>query len=168
LYNFLRPTAVLKYPMPLNSDAFSGFGTYSQTDNDEVVMATKMLLTQTIPAVASMLEKRVLMFVNSKQLINIIHEHGINVRYLGILRSHIQNKYIRRFILAEMISRVIKNTLREKMRDLSAAIAKKNQEIASKKLRGTGEGLEIGDTQYKQVAVHYFNLVLGRSEKSDR
>jgi len=33
---------------------------------------------------------------------------------------------------------------------------------------GNSEGLEIEDTKYKQVAVHYFNLVLGRSEQSDR
>ena len=80
------------------------------------------------------------MFVNSKQLINIIHEHGINVRYLGILRSYVKNKYIRRFILAEMISRVVKNTLREKMRAITAAIAKNNQEKADRIRRGQTTG----------------------------
>jgi len=47
-----------------------------------------------------------------------------------------KNKYIKRFILAEMISRVIKNTLREKMRAITIAIQQSNQEKANRRSRG--------------------------------
>src|ERR1700733_9194086 len=74
-----------------------------------------------------------------------MHEYGINVRYLGYLRANVtQNSSIQRLILVTMISRVVKNYLRAKMRQITAT----------------------GDDVFKKVIVDYFNLILGTSSTS--
>ncbi len=46
-------------------------------------------------------------------LIHSVHKTGINFRYLGLVRKHCVDPYIRDLILGEMISRVVKNDLRQ-------------------------------------------------------
>eukprot|EP01095_Lingulamoeba_sp_RSL-Kostka_P009027 TRINITY_DN3078_c0_g2_i1.p1 TRINITY_DN3078_c0_g2~~TRINITY_DN3078_c0_g2_i1.p1 ORF type:complete len:341 (+),score=110.04 TRINITY_DN3078_c0_g2_i1:174-1196(+) len=45
-----------------------------------------------------------------------MHESGINLRYLGRLRHWIESEFIKQIIFVEMIARVIKHVLRQKLR----------------------------------------------------
>jgi len=93
--------------------------------------------------------KRNLVFVNSKQLTEIMHDNGVNLRFLAYLRSIVNNKHIRQFLLFEMLSRAVKTALRGKMRKLSH-----DQKCSE-------------DQPYKEVAAQYFNLILGTGRGSD-
>ena len=42
---------------------------------------------------------------------------GINVRYLGLVRKNLQNGEIKQCILVEMVARVVKNMIRQKLRN---------------------------------------------------
>eukprot|EP01125_Pyxidicula_operculata_P011059 TRINITY_DN3612_c0_g1_i10.p1 TRINITY_DN3612_c0_g1~~TRINITY_DN3612_c0_g1_i10.p1 ORF type:complete len:1231 (+),score=183.36 TRINITY_DN3612_c0_g1_i10:494-3694(+) len=81
-------------------------------------------------------------------LIVFLHREGINIRHLGLVRSHVKNPEIRQLILIEMIARLVKNVLRKKWRDQM-----KKQPSAS-------------EEPCKKVAVKYLNLVLGNDERS--
>lgn len=114
------------------------------------------------------MECRELVFVNSKQLIQMVHEHGVNLRFLAYLRSLVHNTYIKRFLLSEMTSRAIKAALRGKMRTITAhkkKERKKRQQASHYHPGDEPEGDE--DEAYKEVAVQYFNLILGMGNESN-
>lgn len=50
-------------------------------------------------------------------MVEYIHKHGVNVRHIGLLRSYIpiddSTAEIRKSLLLEMVSRTIKNIVRE-------------------------------------------------------
>lgn len=45
-----------------------------------------------------------------------LHQAGINVRYLGLVRAHCRDEYTRTVCLIEMCARVVKQQLRQRMR----------------------------------------------------
>lgn len=155
LYKVFRPEFVKKYPVPLSSDAFSPFSRFdpARLENDQNVMtATQQLLSVVIPRFARWLESHWENLKLDKDLTNlteIIHREGINVRYLGLLRSHVQNETLRNLILIEMIARVIKNRLRDKLR---------------RTMRNSVQTL-IGDA-FLEVVLTTFNRVLGWHDRS--
>lgn len=44
-----------------------------------------------------------------------MHSRGANLRYLGLLRTHVRDPEVRNTILVEMVARVVKTELREKL-----------------------------------------------------
>jgi hypothetical protein len=57
-YQHLRPEFLRRYPLPLSSDAFTGFGTYQRRVHDrEVLDATLYLHNNVIPSFAAKLDK---------------------------------------------------------------------------------------------------------------
>ena len=97
----------------LGSDSYSGF--LNKEDlrfcNKEVKEAHKELLESTL-GFANKLSKESIPISEtqanrntkvSKFLINRIHEQGINVRYLGLIRSQSKNVHWRNFITIEVI-----------------------------------------------------------------
>ncbi len=74
-------------PVPLSSDAFTGFGRHNAaTHNAEVKAATKLLLEDAIQAFA--LECcQTPRFTDSAEFVAAMHARGINCRYLGKLRT---------------------------------------------------------------------------------
>jgi hypothetical protein len=77
-----------------------------------------------------------------------MHRYGINVRHLGRVRARAKVPELRRAILVEMLSRVIKANLRTRWRQLM------------EKHPGAEE------ESYKHTTAKYLNLVLGQSDKS--
>lgn len=117
-------------PTPLSPDAFSTFASADpQKDKrcQEVGEATKSLMKDLIPMLA---EWFMLMGDEELEHINIsteFHRHGVNLRHLGLLRSHVkpQNlspsettkcQILKRRLLVEGVARTLKNMLREYQR----------------------------------------------------
>lgn len=67
-----------------------------------------------------------------------MQREGINVRYLGLVRKHVQRSEIKQFVLVEMVARVVKNMLRQKLRN------------KMKVLRTLEEGCYIKVSNYKR------------------
>jgi hypothetical protein len=47
---------------------------------------------------------------------DVLHEHGINIRKLGYVRSHVCSAAVRNVLLHEILARAIKNQLRLRLR----------------------------------------------------
>lgn len=58
-----------------------------------------------------------------------LHRHGINIRYLGLIRSHLTSNSIRKLLLTEIISRVIKNNIKSKMREIKSSYPENYKKI---------------------------------------
>jgi hypothetical protein len=132
LYRLLRPEHVSGNPVPLSSDAFTGFGRIdAPVHNSEVRRATQRLVFQSIRNfVNSLFEDS--MVATGQQLCQEMHLRGINLRYLAYCYSIIcrqestgSNKHIdireRKEVLvslvsAEMMTRAIKSVIRDAMR----------------------------------------------------
>jgi hypothetical protein len=121
LYRHLRPELVRAYREPLCSDTFSGFVRHHNPAEHipALVDATRFLHEECIPRVAAQLES-----ADPEQkvsLIFVLHFHGVNVRHMGRVLSHVTHPYWRQVLMLEMIARVLKNDirriLREKMRE---------------------------------------------------
>ena len=92
LFEMFRPEFVAKYRAPLSSDAYSRF-TMAQEDfqsnNEEIDAAVKTLFDNTIPAFAETFRdrfayyKKVNVDLTKFRLSALMHEKGINVRYMG-------------------------------------------------------------------------------------
>jgi Clustered mitochondria/Translation initiation factor eIF3 subunit 135/Tetratricopeptide repeat len=172
-YNLLRPELVASIDGGLSSDALSNFGSCSkcpqltlETSTTPTVQsvrsvnspvcahnmlqlnftssrATRFLHRRRIPALANLFNKREVAASDSKSLTDLMHQHGINVRYLGQLRMEVSIEYVRQFMLREMISRTARHLLSEQLR-----VAHSN------------------GNPCKEAAVHFFNVVFGTSPKS--
>jgi Clustered mitochondria/Translation initiation factor eIF3 subunit 135 len=147
LYQMLRPEFVKRFRTPLSSDAFTGFGRHNSDEhNSEVAAATQYLLSTTIPTFAHELEARSVIITSGRMLTKEMHHRGINVRYLGVLRNHINVRAGRErsLILTEMLVRYAKQSLRARLRNLDAA----------------------DDQEYAVVVLKFFNMIFGTSEAS--
>lgn len=127
LYRLLRGEFVRRWPKPLCSDAFSNFTKglpSAEADNEEVRQATEHLRTRSIAEFAAMLLSLPTSMIANFPFIQSLHTHGINVRYLGLLRQHLVTgnsdsaaaKYWVGRVLVEMLSRTLKQLLRKKLR----------------------------------------------------
>lgn len=148
LYNLFRPEFVKKYKVPLNPDSFSNFDKHDtnrlnyRIDIDE---ATKDLL-ETIPNRIGSMESSCEFSdkTNSSQFVNLIHRLGINVRYLALVRKT-SSCYLRAITMVEMVSRVIKNHLRQVLRD-----SKREKKVMAMQ-------------PYRQAILNEFNTILGNT-----
>eukprot|EP01114_Cavostelium_apophysatum_P017894 TRINITY_DN5408_c0_g1_i1.p1 TRINITY_DN5408_c0_g1~~TRINITY_DN5408_c0_g1_i1.p1 ORF type:complete len:1291 (+),score=352.75 TRINITY_DN5408_c0_g1_i1:103-3975(+) len=146
----LRPEFVKSYRIPLCPDSFSGFALENKPKhNGEIREATDLLEHEVVANVGSKLEADFHAGVLDKeamleQLIVEMHRHGMNIRQLGLLRSKIASEELRSYVLTEIIARVVKNELRNQMRNL----------------RSTKE------TKYLQIFASYLNALYGSSEQS--
>lgn len=154
LYQCLRPEFVRRYHMPLSSDAFSKFSKShadAEMHNERVKGATSHLLDTVVPEFAAWLEENPTS-IRDDQLADVTelaHREGINVRYLGLVRSRLTSPRLRSAVLMELIARVIKNNLNEELR--KAAKQSKNR----------------GDENLQPIALSFFNLILGSKPGSE-
>lgn len=129
LFRLLRPELVSRFGKPLSSDAFTAWGRMnSDIHNAEVREATQYLVDQAIPALAHSLPPN----HGCNAWLNIrrdFHLHGVNIRYMGLVRrvtlsqpNEAETKdgpeAPNRWLLREMVARVIKSTLNQKWREL--------------------------------------------------
>lgn len=83
-----------------------------------------------------------------KTLCEELHRFGINLRYLGLVRQCATSDELRKVILVEMISRVLKINLRKRWRQQMEKFPSSETE------------------SFKHVTAKYMNLALGTSDKS--
>eukprot|EP00009_Paramoeba_aestuarina_P012013 CAMPEP_0201539336 /NCGR_PEP_ID=MMETSP0161_2-20130828/70080_1 /ASSEMBLY_ACC=CAM_ASM_000251 /TAXON_ID=180227 /ORGANISM="Neoparamoeba aestuarina, Strain SoJaBio B1-5/56/2" /LENGTH=818 /DNA_ID=CAMNT_0047946657 /DNA_START=38 /DNA_END=2494 /DNA_ORIENTATION=- len=155
LYRLLRPEFVNNYEKPLSSDAFSLFGKNGNYEeiNKDAREATEYLREQVIPDLAFRLSEqansewgddvRLNQFTmdHLEQLNNELHQAGVNLRYLGRIYLQSTDARIQRLALTEMVARVLKHTLRAKLREPSTLGA---------------------SPKYEEIAVDFFNNVFGK------
>lgn len=79
-------------------------------------------------------------------VLQLIHEQGINVRYLGLIRSLCKARTPQFLVLLEMIKRVIKNYIRDQLR--------KRVQVLTVPL----------EEPYRRLIVDILNLVFGKGE----
>ena len=93
-----RPEFVKTYMPHLSSDAFSGFEDPEQlTFRADIVAATRHLEEVVVPKVAALLRP------NFRHLSRFLHYHGVNVRYLGALRTHARGEKVKAMLMDEMV-----------------------------------------------------------------
>ena len=118
LYNLFRPEFARKYSEPLSSDAFTGFGIHDfRVHHPPVREATLHLRQVTIPEFSKMLDRHEAIPIHGIALVTLMHAHGINCRYLGVVRAHSKDQRVRHLVGTEMISRAAKTIFREHMRN---------------------------------------------------
>eukprot|EP01094_Clydonella_sp_ATCC50884_P028131 TRINITY_DN834_c1_g2_i1.p1 TRINITY_DN834_c1_g2~~TRINITY_DN834_c1_g2_i1.p1 ORF type:complete len:608 (-),score=212.39 TRINITY_DN834_c1_g2_i1:186-1817(-) len=167
LFNLLRPEFVKRYKTPLCPDSYSGFCA-EHAHNLEVDNASQFLQWNTIPGFARTLpllyEKNTTQLQESGhtpfqsfRLTEILHTHGINVRYLGLVytflnkeKESISRNNCRALLLVEMIGRVLKNDLRTRMRQQMQSLRKPLEQ------------------PYRRLVLNYLNLVFGSAPSSSR
>ena len=123
LYKLLRPELVKRFSVPLSSDAFTLFGEDNQQEHDsEVRAATNYLHNTIIPEFARLLDQDHCNIENkpTQWFIDEAHRSGINIRYLGMIRSLVKNEKIRSILLSEIASRVLKNKFKNQLRECKA------------------------------------------------
>jgi hypothetical protein len=147
LYNQLRPEFVKRYSKPLSSDAFSGFGKHDAKEhNFEIVEATKYLRDNVIRGFADKLLSGELVASSGSSIVDLMHQHGINTRYLGLLLNYCSDdSRLSGTIMTEMVARTLKNFMKRKLRMM------KTRE----------------DAHCQKIIVKYLNIALGNSPHSE-
>ena len=56
-------------------------------------------------------------FTNSRELSDLMHEHGINIRHLGMLLEKVKESWLKNMIMAEIAARCAKYFLRFDLQD---------------------------------------------------
>jgi hypothetical protein len=87
--------------------------------------------------------------LESFRLTETIHSRGVNCRYLGLIRRHIEEQEFRLIILIEILARVIKNNLRLKLRLKMQSLKRPLEE------------------PYRRLVIKYLNLIFGDSAASE-
>lgn len=170
LYEHLRPEFVKQYEKPLCSDACSQFVARqpgAKEHKAEIGEAHNHLVNITIPGFVEILYslhgRAADLFLSApKHLVLSIHRQGINLRYLGVIRSLMIRKESNldfcwtKLLLVEMIARVLKCKLRKVLREVS--VAEEADQAQAKNLPS-----EVG---YKREIVRFLNLHFGETQES--
>lgn len=141
LYNLLRFEFVQKWPKPLSSDAFSGFGRDNfSVHNLEVFEASHHLKASVLPRVVDLLDKGApAAQLTGALLTRLLHERGLNLRLLGLIWSRSRNVAVKTVLMSEMVTRACKQLMRGAMRAAKTPL------------------------QLRVVVVNSLNLILGTS-----
>jgi hypothetical protein len=142
---------------PLSPDALTAFSKYDHEAvdrNREVIRATDRLIHEIIPTLALQLSHIRREDLSSLDLSVYFHSHGVNIRHMGLVRSHIpgssENINIRTYLLLNIVCRTLKNIAREFQRRWM-----KSEQSSSE------QGILILLTQY-------LNLIVGKHINSDK
>jgi len=147
LCRMFRPEFLRQHLTPLSSDVFCKWAdnpldsNAESQNNGEVVDATLVLEQETIPAATNDIDQTYSPFMLQsspfleedqllREIIVDLHSRGVNVRYLGLVRSHLPpNSPLRLLLLTEMIARVVKSYMNVKMRSLETTDFIKHQQL---------------------------------------
>lgn len=167
LYTALRGEQLSLQLVPLSSDAFSYFGRWDgASHNVEVKAVTTEMMQRVLPLLAARLRQRSLHPIyphNEAALVAAMHEAGVNVRFAGVLRVLISGRFasgsqderrmpssirrMRALLMTTMVTRVLKQLLRNVLRSVPAISAnlpqKKGEAIAAAPVGGAG-GAVVG------------------------
>jgi len=121
LTNMLRPELVQSSLDPVNPDSFCPWaGRNFREDNVALRVLFNRLKKNVIPGVAIFLESH---GEDDPDLTGIflsklLHRHGINVRFLGLVGRQVQNPHVLCAIASEMVARLVKADVRRRWRNL--------------------------------------------------
>eukprot|EP01127_Copromyxa_protea_P019689 TRINITY_DN6444_c0_g2_i4.p1 TRINITY_DN6444_c0_g2~~TRINITY_DN6444_c0_g2_i4.p1 ORF type:complete len:903 (+),score=135.68 TRINITY_DN6444_c0_g2_i4:266-2710(+) len=150
LYYMFRPEWLQECKVKVSSDVFTKFGIDNCKEHEEeVAQITKKLVEEHIPAFAQWLVENSAKIVSSLHFPKLLQEHGINLRYTGLLFTLIPDTCKRlkfHTIGFQMLVRVITDLLQAQLR--------------SRTFESYG--------MFEQDLVNFFNLVLGKGPESDR
>jgi len=170
-YNLLRPEFVKSYPKPLCSDAFTSWNSDDDPNeralnNAEVSEATFVLYNEIIPQfatelgsnattvqrVARLLGSKTLAIEDAKWMLDLVgtqalHQRGMSLRHLGEIRYHTTEPNMRKLLLSVCVGRVIKDQLRQTMREKM-----KKAQVPS-------------DEPFRRAIVKCLNTLLGRTKQ---
>ena len=208
-FRLLRSDFVRRWPKPLSADAMSLFSAQdpqvstdetpcslpsrphrstmirlqAQERNEEVREATKFLVGKAVPKLAALLSAHP-RTKTSPSIGDELHRRGINVRHMGLLRSHIDTttaagKAAAEACLVEMVARTLKQLLRRRLRNSVLSVNRGGA--------GAGAGAGTGDdgvgagagagaaaqgsagfhARPVEAAVSFLNLVSGSAPASE-
>jgi len=163
LYQLLRPEFVRNYEVPLCSDALSKFTCPNHPDpvrremaeqhNVEIDRATTYLKEVVVPSFARRLVELSKEQRDEFPLVMMMHEAGINVRFLGLIFTQVvkqRDDYWAVRLFIEMAARTIKS-------EVNALLRKKMRELR-----------HPGESQYRAAVITHLNIVFGSSPASQR
>lgn len=110
LFQLLRPEFVKLYPRPLCADAYLKALTDRSMDA-EINEATKYLKSDFVVSCSRILDQ--MPVLPARILALMVHQYGINYRYLRYLAVCLKRDDMRHQINAEIICRVVKNLMRK-------------------------------------------------------
>lgn len=149
LFYMLRPEWIRKNkPIHVSSDVFTKFGfDKREVHEHEVLTLRQKLIEEQIPRFVNWATKNCHKIISAFHFPAILHEHGINLRYVGLIYLLIPEEYRRlkySIVGVQMVARIVKNQLLSKLR------------------ARTFESME----RYHKELTDYFNTVLGDSPES--
>jgi hypothetical protein len=126
-FKLLRPELVRGNCVPLSSDALTRWGMgdpHRMSHNKEVLEATIRLRTDVISRFAGQLAlpqsemelSKSSAITFSDSICHRLHGAGINLRHLGLVRRRSTNSTVQSLLLVEMLARIFKCKLNEKLR----------------------------------------------------
>eukprot|EP01087_Luapelamoeba_hula_P011123 TRINITY_DN2996_c0_g1_i1.p1 TRINITY_DN2996_c0_g1~~TRINITY_DN2996_c0_g1_i1.p1 ORF type:complete len:1244 (-),score=201.79 TRINITY_DN2996_c0_g1_i1:41-3772(-) len=147
-YNMLRPELVKNNPVPLSSDALTGWCSKDTIDgrrnNEEVKACSMRLHTEVIPALAAAFDRESTPEASWDFSLE-FHSHGVNMRHLGRVKELVTQAKASTDLLFEMVVRVFKNELRQQLRDKMEEI-----KVAS-------------EEPYRLLVVNFLNTIMQHS-----
>lgn len=116
----LRPELIRCSKVPVNSDSFSAFcGLEHREDNAATRELFNRLKKNIIPGVAQYLDSHGEDDPDLEaNLTLILHRHGVNMRFLGLVGRHVKNAKVIRAVCSEMVARHVKHDLQRRWRNL--------------------------------------------------
>lgn len=157
----------------LNPDAYTHFsaGPDSRQLNRTVTDATRYLLDEVIVDFVDRFSDHVAEFDYTHPCSQLLHQHGINARHMGLIRSRLWFPPQLSFWLMEMLARSIKNVLRARLR--TAAEHGSNINSSASTATDTTEatatdGRSSSETSLREIVISVLNLVSGSSKEQER
>lgn len=120
LVELMRAKAVIENSTPLSPDAFTGWGAIDGFfHNSAVVAATTRLLSHNVGvAAASVDEECKSEGINTKsaRMAELLHDCGLNLRIMGVVRQQCRTTAARRVLLREMLARTVRRIIEAALR----------------------------------------------------
>ncbi len=151
------------YRRPLSSDAISltgELGADAEAATTEAIRASRHLVGKVVPDFVKQLNLLDFVPLDSVHLTSLMHQRGINVRYLGIIAEQTLMPHVREMAMCEMVARSCKTLLGERLRALirSYTPTRRSDSTDDYNLVGIARGLSH---QCREGIVEMFNLILG-------
>lgn len=106
---FLRPEVTLSWKHELSNSVFSKINAEKDEISElQLAEACKSVKDDNIKALVKFLDSASYFVVDSVSIEDIMHEHGINMRFLGYVASRFQLTCNQKIFEVEMIARVLK------------------------------------------------------------
>lgn len=171
LFQMFRPEFVKSFTLfPLCSDAYSRFTVGlpdAKEHTEEVDLATMELLNVTISnfvaeLIAKMTEEaRIAGTLENFNLVQLMHSHGINVRYLGEVARKMGRHPFAMVVLSEMVARIVKigfrQCLRAEMKRLKVSIDEPYRIAAKDFLNKVFSATPASETYWNEDVTHLLN-----------